>query len=284
MTEILHYSVIHVEPDAVRGERINIGVVAWNSKTGEGAVHFAPYRERLRALGVTDTAFVADFRSWLAEAVAMRGERLFASGEGPEHPWSLEAMKRAAKEWGGMIRLSEPHPARASSAAVLAAEVYDRAVRLRAGAPPEAGKQAIRQAAARRLRTALKAQFGESPPLTVGVSREVQGQRDPHVFDVVLMNGGPKSVLVTPNLADPRTAEVRRDLEAAAWSIYDVSRLTGEIRFAVLRDGARPAVREHVDTLISEFHVEPLSRGDLDDWVAKEAHRPGIPSRIGERA
>jgi hypothetical protein len=279
MAEVVYYSLVQVVPDLVRGERMNVGVVAWDVKSSEGAVRFTKQRQRLRALGLVDPAFLRDFEVWLKEALAMPGQELFATPGRPEKPWSLKEMKRAASDWAGVIQLSEPHPSRGESAADVADEVYDRAVHLRAPlSDAEAGKRAIRRSVATTVRNALKRRFGETSPVTVRVTQEVSGAVDSHVFDVVLSNGDPRSVLVTPNLRDPRTTEVRRDLDAAAWSVQDVSSTSADIRFGLVRDpAARPVLLTHVDALMASLPLEPVDRENLAEWAAETAVS-GTPS------
>jgi DUF3037 family protein len=273
MPEVVYYSLVQVVPDLIRGERMNVGVVVWDAKNAQGATRFTKQRQRLRALGLVDLSFLREFELWLNAALSMPGQELFASPGRPEEPWSLKEMQRAASDWGGMLQLSEPHPSRGESAAEVADEVYDRAVHLRAPlTDSDAGKKAIRRSVATTVRNALKRRFGETPPVTVRVTHEVAGTVDSHVFDVVLSNGDPRSVLVTPNLRDPRTTEVRRDLDAAAWSVQDVSNMSPEIRFGLVRDpGARPVLLNHVDALVASLPLEPIERERLSEWATTAA-------------
>lgn len=82
-----------------------------------------------------------------------------------------------------------------------------------------AGNEAVRRSVAHAMRTAI-----EDVPaaLQVHVLADVQGGSGVHAFDVTLMNGSALAAVVIPNFLNPKTAEVRRDLEAATWSILDV--------------------------------------------------------------
>jgi hypothetical protein len=273
--DVLYYSIVQVVPDMARGERMNVGVIAWDAARQEGAVRFTRQRQRLRALGIADTAFLSQFQAWVAEAVAMKGSRLFSLPGHPGDPWSLELMRYAAQEWGGMIQLSEPHPSHGDNAERVAVEVYERAVHLPPPAEePEAGRQAIRRSVARTLRGVLRQRYGQTAPVTVHVTHEVGGEVDSHLFDVVLANHDARSILVTPNLGDPRTTEVRRDLEAAAWSIQDVHTRDPEITFGLVREpSARSALLTRVDALARHLPVTPVERDDLPAWAVREAER-----------
>src|SRR5262249_48800966 len=102
----------------------------------------------------------------------------------------------------------------------------------------------------------------------------VPGAIDSHLFDIVLGNAKPQSVLVTPNLADPRVLEIRRDLDAAAWSIHDVAASDPEIAFGLVRsNNVRQTLRDRIEDLSSSLPVRALTVDDLSDWVVHEAQR-----------
>jgi hypothetical protein len=86
-------------------------------------------------------------------------------------------------------------------------------------------------------------------------------------------NGVARSLLVTPNLADPRTLEVRRDLEAAAWSIQDVHARDAETDALLRRPDVGAALATRVDALVASLPVRPVEPSELSDWAAHEAER-----------
>jgi hypothetical protein len=276
MSEALYFSVVQVVPDIARGERINVGVIVWDDEANEGIARFTRQHHRLRAVGVERLAFLTDFQTTVQDALKIKGQRLFHIPGAQDEPWSVEAMRSAAKEWAGMIQLSEPHPARRNvTATKLAQDVYDRLVHLKPPAQdPDVGRQAIRRAVARTVRETLRSRFGDDPPLTVRVQSEVQGRVDSHFFDVVLSNGSATSLLVTPNLSDPRTKEVSRDLDAAAWSIQDVHARSAAIRFGLVRNGGRPALLQRIENLTTSMPIiESLTPEQVPQWSAVEADR-----------
>ncbi len=275
MAQVIYYSLIQVVPDIARGERMNVGVVAWDEGRREGAVRFAHQRQRLRAFGVADPTFLVRFEKWLVDALAVKGPRLFSVSGQPGDGWSLDQMRHAAAEWGGMIQFNDPHPARSESAAQLAQDVYERVVRLQSPRlHSEVDRQMIRRSVARSLRGVLNQRYGDNAPLAVYVKREVGGDVDSHVFDVVLVNHTTRSVMITPNLADRRTMQVRRDLDAAAWSIQDVHIKNPDISFAVVRDKrSRRGILDRVDALARHLPVTAIERPELPAWAVQEAER-----------
>jgi hypothetical protein len=271
----LYYSVIQVVPDMARGERINVGVVAWDDRRREGAVRFSRQRQRLRALGVLDTTFLTNFEKWLMQALDVKGPRLFSLPDQPGDRWSLEQMQSAAAEWAGMVQMNDPHPSRGNSAGQLAQQVYERVVHVPSQRlPGDIDRKTIRRSVARSVRGVLTQRYGGEAPLAVHVTQEIGGDVDSHVFDVVLANHTTRSVLITPNLADPRTIQVRRDLDAAAWSIQDVHSKSPAIAFAIVRDkGSRPALLDRVDAIARRLPVTPIERPEISNWAVQEAER-----------
>jgi hypothetical protein len=278
---VVYYSIIQVVPDPARGERLNIGVVAWDPEGDTGAARFASFRQRLRALGVEDSEFAEEFRDWLTDALKAPSDRLFVVGDrAADSRWDLEAM-RAGSEWGGMIQLTDVRPARGDSATDVARWVYERAVRLsQRPSSPEPGKSAVRRAVAAHVRNAIRERF-PAPPVGVRTRVDVPGRRATHSFDVGLLNGKVAGAMVTPNFANPKTADVVKDLEAAIWAIIDVRESEHPVPFAVAAS-MQPAPRR-VRTAVSILEEEGASvllgeSSAWDEWaVAVAASALSVP-------
>jgi hypothetical protein len=268
----IYYSLIQVVPDPVRGERMNVGVVAWDPTEGVGVAKFSRSRQRLKALGIENVGFVTEFESWLASTIPAPTRRRRTSNSSPS--WSLEQMQHAALEWGGMIQLTSPRPSIGGTVDKLVQEIYERAVFVhKAAVDPESGREAIRKSAAQIVRHSLRERYQAHAPVQVVVSSQVPGRLYAHVFDVVVLNGDARGVLVTPNFSDKRTEQVRRDLDAAAWAISDVrDRHDGPTpEFAILRaSNVRPALSDQLDAIVEALHVAPLQREDLGRWATED--------------
>jgi Protein of unknown function (DUF3037) len=281
---VVYYSIVQVVPDPARGERLNVGALAWDPETDSGSARFASYGRRLRALGVANLSAVDEFRDWLSDALVAPTDRLFFAGtRAADSRWNLEAMQ-AATQWGGIIQLSDVRPARANSATELANTVYERAVhvgRARRPAPSTqkaAQKAEVREAVADELRRAIYRRFpqatGLAHPISVETRVRVPGKKKPHQFDVAIVNGSVAGAMITPNFENRKTAEVVRDLEAATWGVIDVRDAERGVRFAV----ASPApttddqVREAFDVLVAEgaspFIGDPSLWGKWAEGVA----------------
>jgi DUF3037 family protein len=267
-----YYSLIQVVPDPVRGERMNVGVVAWDPARGVGTAKFTRSRVRLKALGLDDLGFLSEFESWLLASVPAPKRRRAGTRLADEQ-WSLEAMEVAAREWGGMIQLTPPRPSLGGTVEELAQEIYDRAVFVhKAAVDPDSGRQAIRQSAAQIVRHSIR-ELGAAAPLEVAVSSRVEGRLYPHVFDVVVSNGNAKGVLITPNFADKRTEQVRRDLDAAAWAVHDVQQKDNgsSPAFGILTaPTVRPAFSDQLAAIVDALRVAPLQRNDLSRWATQD--------------
>jgi Protein of unknown function (DUF3037) len=272
VTKVMHYSVIRIMPDVVRGEAMNVGVVVWDDETREGAFRLSRGRQRLRHLGLVDTSFLTDFQQWMTQSLSITSGRLFSLSTSPDEPWSLDLMAHLSNDWAGMIQFSEPRPTGGTDAESVLSDIYDRFVLLNVRQAPEQGRERIRRNSARLMRNALRERFGDSPPVDVKVGFEVDGAVDSHVFDIVVANHITRNVLITPNFANPKTIEVRRDLEAAAWSVQDVRNRDPQVAFGLLNDdAARPALRSRVDALAGSLPVRFISTGELGDWAVESA-------------
>lgn len=128
------------------------------------------------------------------------------------------------------------------------------------------------------MRQVVQQTFGDEVPVRVAVSRAIAGKADDHQFDVALLNGQPLGVLVTPNFQNPRLAEVKRDLEAAAWSILDVRQRDDQVGVGVVVEGAiAPRLQKSVDVLTG-LDVELLEGPHgWNSWAVELTRRVADP-------
>ena len=200
-----YYSVVQYVPDAVLGERVNIGVVVFGA--GRTLTHFLGNWQRVREFATADV--VAELREFGRQAKRM-----------------TEATIRAAAErWHHSVRLTPPAGSLLPDDALL----YDAASRFlvdppRIGAAGYKVKSDVAKLARTRVRGALIDRLGASGGILLKDDYAVPGHYGTHPFDLAVANGRPYYAAEAVSFENPDPKRIDRNIGAAAFAIQDVRR------------------------------------------------------------
>lgn len=218
------YALIQYRPDRGSDERLNIGVIAWDS---DGAhVVFVESWERARLFGGQDVAFLREF--------AQSMERRL-----PEEVGLLadELTEELVERWIGDVAHSvELTPAQGAPGGAKKL-VASLATRFLYSPPPKAKKGRDRRAAVSRayraIKAALDAKASKGSRPQVRLHRPLEGKLGEHLFDLVVSDGKPLAGVVAISFEVKSKARLQTEVDAAAWALDDVHRLDKEMPLAV---------------------------------------------------
>ena len=249
------YSVVQYVPDAVRDERINIGVVAF----GDGRVRhlFVDSLARVRHFCGKDVSFLKEFA---ADA---------------KH-WDEQMIRHLAETWTGSVQISKPAASLLSPDDLLidAASQY-----LIEEAPAERGYRIKSDAVRlirRRVREKLVERLGTAGrALLRDKDYPLKGQHMAYEFDVSVGNGKPLFAAQGLSFEVPRSRKLDKEISATAWLIEDVKRVDEDFPIGVvlLPPAAETDKYQRAIRIFDELHADVVLEHDLSRWADSMVQR-----------
>jgi len=267
-------------PDPVADERVNIGVIAFDS--GMIVSQFIRRWSRVEAFGGgKDISFLRTFAekasTWSPPQVEIPGiERAVKV--------SPEEFRRMAGTWINAIQFTEPKASLLSPQDALKAG-------LRYLREPITKKHAFRDRRAavglafRELHDALLNRLGAPAAKAVEKNFKVQGNLDEHRFDVAVHNGKPLVAAHCISFEGPTSRDLEKEIDAAAWSIDDVKEIHPNLRLGVvtLAPKTKSKIYERALHVFEGLHASVITEHQVPDWaVATSAEVAG--ALIGQTA
>lgn len=262
------YSVIQVVPDAVRDERINVGIMLVCPELHFAAVRMTSSSQRLRQLAPEiDPAVLGAVRADLQHQV---GSGLSA---GPQIalPWTdaeeaAMALKSISAQYANVVQLTEPRGASADDPAALLDRLATRYLVARAPRPRTADRRRVRNAVRREL---------EAVGLREWLHRDfrVPGRHDEYVFDLAIANGAPSHLVTAMSLAREDKSAVRNDLFAHAWQIDDIRQagFKGAISIVAQVEPAREDLARLGRSILADLGGQFVSLVHVRRWAQEIA-------------
>jgi len=229
MSTATHYTVVHYLPNPLSGERINVGLIAWNE--GRIAARFVDDWRRVHSFGGEDVEFIHDFVERVEEA--MLSEPLLPGlADGPQ--LDEDRLKRIVGTWTHSLQFSEPKASLKSPAAVVdeMAPVFLRRSRRRVKTWRD--RRAAAALVASSVRTTVTNLVKTKPADLVRRNQLIKGKLGRHQFDVVVANGKPLFAAqgLSFQIGDTRLLDL--ETNATAFAITDVRRAIPHFPLAVL--------------------------------------------------
>lgn len=249
------YSVVQYVPDAVRDERINIGVVAFG---GGSVLHlFVENFSRVRHFCGRDVSFLRD--------VAFDAKN-----------WDEHAVRQLAESWTGSVQVTKPAPSLLSPDELL----IDSASRyLIEESPAERGYRVKSDAVRlirRRIREKLVDRLGTAGrALLRDRNYPLKGQHMAYEFDVSVGNGKPLFAAQGLSFEVPISRKLDKDISATAWLVQDVKRAHNDLPIGVVvlppsnkSDNFDQAIRT-----FDELGAEVVYEHELSRWADSMVQR-----------
>jgi hypothetical protein len=268
-----HYVVLQYLPNPASGERVNIGIIAYND-TG-GVVRFLSRWERVRAFAGSDVSFLKE----LTQAVVARVDSLTAAVRNKfVEQFQASDIERWASRWSHSVEFTPPR------ASTLAPErlLNDLCGRLLTDPAPEKKVGRDRAAAARvaifGLREALGAKVGDKAEKLLRRNYRLEGKHQRHKFDAGVANGVPYAVAMGLSFEGVYTERNEKLFDSLAWAVSDVAVNAQAIPVAVVAlppvdgtPGFEQQVRsyEQKQKLYTELGATFISEADYPKWASR---------------
>jgi hypothetical protein len=270
------YSVIQYEPSAISGERINIGVIAFDNQNAR--VNFLGQWQRVKSFAGEDVEFLKElaeeFRQLASDQLALPGTEV-----GPR--LNEELIAEVTSAWANSVKITPP---RTSLKPVN--ELLQQATKqfLRTPTHEEKAYRDRRSAASIAkvtIRNALEEQVGRD-----GVEkyyhplREITGKFAPHEFDVVIANGSPKVAVQGVSFELPEATLLDQYVNAVAFQVFDINQAHPKLKIGILvlppasksHDRAKRIYQRATNTYRG-LKAEVFEEGDAEGWAKREIER-----------
>lgn len=266
------YALVHFVPDPVRGERLNIGVIAWGPT--EVRCKFASDWRRVRAVSGGDISYLRQFVSDFHRRLASPDGDNILTVSGVQEPCVKDLEKMVAR-WSGNIQFSDVRGSLKSASEVVSelAAIF---------LPPdkmnirrETRKSAV-AVAAQSIRSAVTKKLKvEETDKYVFTKRRVDGRFDQHEVDVVVANGALIAGVQAISFRVADTSKLEKDIDSLAWSFDDIARRSKNMKLGLFvlppKSKDDPQYRR-AKRLFPEMKVEFLEGARLDAWALRQAN------------
>lgn len=275
------YSIIQFVPDHITGERINIGVVAFDRD--DVRIRFLTKWDRVSHFANQDIRFLKRIAKDLSGAASANG--VFAGMENRPH-LNEDLLSNIIGKSINTIEFTEARTSlknvddlvNDTAARFLSVNVVaQRGYRTKATAAAIANRK-IRDVLAHRLGNDFAEEF-------LKPKEELRGKFQPHIFDTVVANGVPYLASNSISFELPEGKDLQNQVQLAAWSIRDVLEENPGFPIGVLALPPRPneenakivnLFAETID-LYRELGAAVLDEDSVDVWadsVIRNIQRP----------
>jgi hypothetical protein len=272
------YSIVQYTPDPVTGERINIGVIAFDEEFIR--VRFVSKWDRVRQFANQDIRFLKAFAQELTESASTA---LLLPGLERYPKLTQDRVEAMAGNWINTIQLTEPRASLKSVDELLsdvAARFLSEPIRNKRGFRD---RRAAVSLATSRIRHALIQRVGdEDAEDLLKQQAALQGKRQPHTFDAVVANGVPYFAVHGISFELPEARILKFQIDAAAWSIADVHEYDQTFPIGVMTlpplsdEDELPRLEELYRRTIkvyTELGATVLTEQDIETWAQQMAQR-----------
>jgi hypothetical protein len=263
------YSIVQYVPDALTGERINLGIVAIGQD--RMATQFISSWDRVECFaGGRQIGFLREFVAAFEEADP---DQLGISALAPVESLTVESLERIASRWKNSIQFT-PLAASLKSPNELVETLAPRYLRMN---PPRQRPQPARsRSTARRIAVSavrLAAELAAVKPV-VRRMEELPGRLEGHRFDAVAANGRPILAMQGISFEVNEDEDMRRMVDALAFSLVDVREADPAVKLGVLalrrREQEKTHVFERAIRVLSGVGAAVLSEQDAREWAEGE--------------
>lgn len=269
------FAIVRYVPDPVRGEQVNVGLVAIRDDVV--ACRFITDLRRLDALVSHEKA--------LAKKTIRRISALFEGRDVQfgEPPITLALFERMQRDYRGIIQFSAPGVSALAPGSLIEQE-FHRLVAVARRTPEVRPRIELTKATHAAVVDAVKHRFGiEELPEQLAIGRtEVAGKFRPHRFHLGVKNG--QLYTAAQALAfKGEPADVDRDMGLFAWMFDDVRKTHRNLPLAIVlgepdaNDKAR-ALHQQATLMFPEYHADVVEERDLAGWARELA--VGLPESL----
>jgi Protein of unknown function (DUF3037) len=258
---------IQYVPDPIADERINVGVLVIDA---EGITsRFVRTWDRVKSFGGADVAFLRDFARKV-EAIGGPHPALPIDPNGITE----DLLATAPGKWKNSIQITHPRASTLCGGDLLD-EVARRFLRERVPQKRVRDRRAAAAIAAASLGQALLNEGLRKPEKYVHRNYEIEGRFEDHSFDVALANGALGLGVLAMSFESGNATQLRREVQATAWTIDDVLREHRDLPLAVvaLPPRSRSKTYDHAVELFGELGADVVPEHEIEAWAEEAAEQ-----------
>ncbi len=227
---ISKYSVIQFAPNALSGEKINIGVVTYTDD--ETRVRFLRNWKRVKSFAGTDIESLKDFTSEVEFLISRQLPLPSSFGPQPLIPSLIEEI---ADTWANSITFTPPRASTRPVDALLKSIAKEFLTEPTTRERSYRDRRAAGSLARTYLHDALVEREGKAmADKYLHWQREVVGRYGPHVFDAVVANGKPSIVAQGISFELPQAIQLDQSIDALAFQVYDIRAAQPDLHIGIL--------------------------------------------------
>ena len=224
------YSIIQFSPNAVSGERINIGVIAFDQQSAR--VTFVSNWKRVKAFAHADVTFLKDlaqeFQLLASDQLALPGTEF-----GPK--LNEQLIQQITSAWANSIQLTPPRSSLKAVDDLLTSISSQFLTQPIIHERPYRDRRSAVSLARNTLQKALEDQGGkETAQKYLHTQAEIKGKYGPHVFDVVVANGSPKIAVQGVSFELPEATQLDQLVDAVAFQVFDIRQENKRLQLGIL--------------------------------------------------
>ena len=224
------YSIIQFSPNAVSGERINIGVIAFDQQSAR--VNFVSNWTRVKSFARADVRFLKDLAQ---EFQLLSSDQLALPGTGLGPSLNERLIQEITSSWANSVQLTVPRsslkPIEELIKSISAQFLTQPATHER----PYRDRRSAASVARITLQRALEDLAGkDKAERYLHTQSEVKGKYGPHVFDVVVANGSPKIAVQGVSFELPEATQLDQLVDAVAFQVFDIRQANKKLQVGIL--------------------------------------------------
>ncbi|MFV2045175.1 MAG: DUF3037 domain-containing protein [Anaerolineales bacterium] len=264
------YSIIQFSPNAISGERINIGAIAFDEESV--LVNFVSNWKRVKSFARADVTFLKhlaqEMRHLTSDQLLLPGTEL-----GPKLNGQL--IERMASSWANSIQHTTPRSSLKSTEELLPSisarfltqpVTQERSYRDRRSAASVARTS---------LQKALEEKTGkENAEKFLHTQGEIKGIYGPHVFDVVIANGSPSIAVQGVSFELPEATQLDQLVDAVAFQVFDIREANQELALGILAlpptSGSHPRAKRIYKRAVRTYeglNAEVVEESNAETWA-----------------
>lgn len=257
------YSVVQFVPDAIRDERMNFGVVAFDDTALR--VQFLSNWTRASRFADSDIAFLREFAKSMETACSQQ-QGLFDESRG----WTPDAIREAAEKWSNSIQFTEPRASTLGADELLPRMSTRYLAPARSPRPPFRDRRTAVKLARTNIARAMKARGAEASQLSLNRGVRLVGAHDSHRFDLGIKNGNLLHGIQGISFEGPPRKELDLEVDATAWSISDVHETNPEFPVTIVAlPPSTTSTKKYKDArrVFESLNAEFIEELDVPHWA-----------------
>lgn len=270
------YSVIQFVPNAISGECVNIGVLAFDAN--QVKVRFLSNWARVRQFAGVDVDFLKDLADEFEHSLNVN---LQLPGMEFWPKLNEELVQKIVGKWQNSVQLTAPRTSLKAPDVLIENISSQFLTQIPHRERTYRDRRTAASIAKVSMRTVLEEQFGrDDAGKLLHTQHEVNGRFGPHVFDAVIANGSAYAAVQAMSFELPEASELDQLVDAVAFQVFDIRQLDRSLPIGILalppkRNSAVKAKRtyDRARRTYEGLHADFITEKVAATWVKEQVKR-----------